>query len=288
MPYLVLFIFGLAIGSFMNVLALRYTGDKFLFDPKVIGGRSRCPHCKKTLRWLELIPLISFIIQRARCRHCGARIGIQYPIVELLSGLIFVAVPARLLVFFGPGAITPEAFYILSGLWIGALEILLLIAYVDLRLGIVPDELNVLLGVVAIFETIFAAAYLGAERWSSFGAYASLFGLNGNLWLGHLAGAVFGAGFFGLLVLVTRGKGMGIGDVKLGLPLGFLFGWPDILLLYASAFIIGSVAGITLIIFHKGTRKSAVPFVPFLAVGAAFVFFAGLPAVQWYFNLLGM
>lgn len=283
-----LFIFGLAIGSFMNVLALRYNGAHFLFDPKVIGGWSRCPHCGKTLRWFELIPLASYIAQRGRCRHCGALIGFHYPLVELLSGLIFAAVPWQLLAFFGPGAVPAEVFYLFSGLWIAALEILLLIAYIDLRLGIVPDELNILLGVAAIFEVIFAAAYLGPERQSFFGAYAPLFGLHGNVWLAHVAGAVFGAGFFGLLVLLTRGKGMGIGDVKLGLPLGFLFGWPDILLLYASAFVVGAVAGIALILFHKGTRKSAVPFVPFLVAGAAFVFFAGLPAVEWYFRIIGL
>lgn len=248
----------------MNVLALRYDGEHFLFDPKIIGGRSRCPHCKRTLQWFELIPLASFLIQRGKCRNCGARIGFQYPLVELLSGAIFVLVPLVAAPPFG-------------AFWIIAFEILLLISYIDLRLGIVPDELCILLGVVALFETVFSAG----------GTYASV-GAGGNVWIGRAVGAVFGGGFFGLLALATRGKGMGMGDVKLGLPLGFLFGWPDILLLYAAAFVIGSVVGVGLIVSGLATRKSAVPFVPFLAAGAVFVFFFGASALGWYFRIIGL
>ena len=214
MEYAILFIFGIAIGSFMNVLALRYDGEHFLFNPKVIGGRSRCPHCMHTLRWFELIPVISFIIQGARCRSCQARIGFQYPLVELLSGVIFVLVPWH---FASYPWLWDGGWYIFSGLWIAAFEILLLMAYIDLRLQIIPDELVVFLGIVAILETIFAGAYVDP----------------GNPWMSHLLGAILGGGFFGSLVLATRGKGMGMGDVKLGVPLGFLFGWPDMLLLMA-------------------------------------------------------
>lgn len=278
MTYLILFIFGLTIGSFLNVLALRYDGEHVVGDPKVIGGRSHCPHCHATLRWFELIPVISYIVQGAKCRHCGARIGPQYPIVELLSGIIFALVPWQLAGY-------P---WILPALWIIALEILLLVAYIDIRLGIVPHELEIVLGVVAIFETIFAGAYLDAAHQSFLGPYASIFGLYGNIWLSHFAGALFGAGFFGLLVLVTRGKGMGLGDVKLGLPLGFLFGWPDIIVLYGVAFILGSIVGVLLIIFDRKTGKSAVPFVPFLAASAAFIFFLGFPAIQWYLRIIGV
>lgn len=256
MTWIVFFIFGLAIGSFMNVLALRYDGGHFLFDPTVIGGRSHCPHCKHTLRWFELVPLASFLIQRGRCRNCGARIGIQYPLVELLSGAIFVSVPWAL----------PQSSWFFVGLWILALETLLLIAYIDLRLRIIPDELTVLLALAAIFETVFL----------------------GNAWTGHALGALFGAGFFGLLALATRGKGMGMGDVKLGLPLGFLFGWPNILLLYAAAFVIGAVVGVILILTRKKSRKSEVPFAPFLVLGAYLTFFFGASAIAWYFRIIGL
>ena len=276
----ILFIFGLAIGSFLNVLALRYDGERW-----DTGGRSRCPHCGHTLRWFELIPLISFIIQGGKCRNCRAKIGWKYPLVELLSAAIFVAVPWR---FAAYPWLAPTGWYIFSAFWIVAFELLLLVAYIDLRLEIVPDELVVVLGALAIFETIFVAAYVGAP-WQSFvGPYAAVFWWYGNAWAGHIAGAVFGGGFFALLVIATRGKGMGMGDVKLGIPLGLLFGWPDILILYAAAFIIGSVVGLASIARGIKSRKSPIPFVPFLALGAAFVFFLGTGFFSWYFRIIGL
>lgn len=263
MPSLVLFFFGLAVGSFINVLALRYDGEHFVFDPRVIGGRSRCPHCKHTLRWFELVPIVSFVAQRGKCRKCSVRIGFRYPLIELLSGLIFLFIPFTL-------ASYP---WFISGFWILAFEILLLMAYIDLRLQIIPDELTIILGAVAIFEAIFGAAYLGPL---------------GQSWASRLEGVLFGAAFFGFLILVTRGKGMGMGDVKLALPLGFLFGWPDIVLLSASAFVIGALVGVILIIKGRKTIKSAVPFAPFLVFGAAFIFFFGATATGWYFRIMGL
>lgn len=292
--YFFLFLFGLAIGSFMNVLALRYRGDRFLFDPAVIGGRSRCPHCGKTLTAIELIPVVSFFIQRGRCAACRSRIGFRYPLVELLSGAIFAAVPLRLLAFFGPGAIPAGELYVLSGLWILALEILLLIAYIDIRLQIIPDELTAGLGLVAVFMAVYSAGSLAAAHLSFLGGYAALFGLQQSFWWSRLAGAALGAGFFGAIILFYtyfrkgREGGMGMGDVKLGLPLGFLFGWPDILLLYAAAFVAGSAIGIIAIARKAKSMGSALPFAPFLAFGAAFTFFCGRIFLGWYFGLLGL
>ncbi len=261
----------------MNVLALRYNGEHFIFDPKVIGGRSRCPHCKKTLKWLELIPLISFLAQGGRCRHCKSRIGFQYPAVELISGLIFVFIPAH---FGGNPA--------LSALWIIAFEILLLITYIDIRIQMVPDELDVMLGAVAVFTAIFSIGISGSGNISSLAGYAAPFGLQDNFLASHIAGAIFGAGFFLFLILITRGKGMGWGDAKLALPLGFLFGWPDVAILYGVAFIVGAIVGAVLLMRKEKTMKSALPFVPFLTAGAVFVFFFGSAAAAWYFHIIGL
>jgi len=255
MVFVILFIFGLAIGSFLNVVALRYDGEHFVFDSKMIGGRSHCPHCKKTLEWFELFPLFSFLFLRGKCRTCNARIGFQYPLVEFLSGLIFAFVP---LVF----GVSNTAAISASALWILIFETLLLISYIDIRLGIIPDELNVFLGIVGIFFLIF------------FGGPLS--------WEGHIVGALFGAGFFLALVLATRGRGMGMGDVKLAAPIGFLFGWPEILLLTAASFVLGAVFGIALIAFDKKTMKASVPFGPFLAIAAVIIFFFGPAILRLY------
>lgn len=287
MSYFTLFFFGLAIGSFMNVLALRYDGEHFVFNPRIIGGRSRCPHCRHTLRWFELVPVVSFIIQGGRCRNCKARIGAQYPAMELLSAAIFVLVPSALASYpWLAGAAGGIGWIIFSAFWIAAFEILALMAYIDIRLQIIPDELSIFLGALAVFETIFAGAYLDPVHQSFFGAYAMFFGAYGNIWASHLMGAVFIAGFLGLLVLATRGKGMGMGDVKLGLPLGFLFGWPDALFLTMFAFVIGALVGVGYLIAGRKTMASAVPFGPFLAVAGAIVFFFGSGLMSGYLRLL--
>jgi prepilin signal peptidase PulO-like enzyme (type II secretory pathway) len=266
----------------MNVLALRYDGEHFLLDPKVIGGRSHCPHCKRTLQWYELIPVLSWVLQGGRCRTCKTWIGIQYPIVEVLSGLVFALVPYYL----------QGAPLVLLVLWVLAFEILLLIAYIDILLRIVPDELNIVLGIVAVFIAVFAVGYFGMGNRSFFGEYALVFGLQNNFWLAHLAGALGGALFFWLLAFLSpfifKQEGMGMGDVKLALPLGFLFGWPDILLLYGVAFVLGAVTGIVTIIARKKSAKQTLPFVPFLVAGAAAVFMFGLPLVAWYFRIIGV
>jgi len=306
MLWLILFIFGLAIGSFLNVVALRYDGTHFLFSNKKIGGRSHCPHCKKTLRWFELVPLFSFLIQGGRCRACKTWIGWRYPIMELLSGVIFVAIPLR---FASVPSLAAGAAAILTPLvgrsiiWIVAFEIFLLIAYIDILLGIIPDELNIALAVVGLAAVWFTAAHFsggaggtagaaataniaGASNASFFGAYASIFGLQANIWIDHIVAALFGAAFFGALVAVTRGKGMGMGDVKLAFPLGLLFGWPDILIIAMMAFVIGGIYGLALIAGGKKTMKSAVPFGPFLVIASAVAFFWGSALFQWYFGLL--
>ncbi len=285
MVFVILFVFGLCVGSFLNVIALRYDGEHFLFDPAMIGGRSRCPHCSRQLRWFELIPLISFFVQRARCRGCKTRIGFQYPVVELLTGVIFAAVPARLMSAL-PAYTAPLGIF--AGLWVLVFVFLILVSYVDIRLSIIPDECHVVLAILAVALALVSALYFGPANHSYLGPYAWILGLQGSVWVAHLTGAVFGFAFFEMLVLFTRGRGMGMGDVKLALPLGFLFGWPDILAVFGSAFVIGALAGTVGIALGRKTMKATLPFVPFLAVGSAVVFFWGSMLVGWYVKLLGM
>lgn len=240
-----LFCLGLALGSFLHVLASRYDEKRFLLTRDTLGGRSYCPHCKKTLAWYELIPLVSFLIQLGRCRNCGAKIGWNYLWVELASGLIVAFAPAP---------------------WALVFLILLLISLIDIRLQIIPNELTVALGVVAI----------------------GMLALDGSasIWINHLIAAVGAALFFGGLIAVTRGKGMGVGDVKLVFALGLLFGWPATLLVVMLAFVIGAAVGVALIVAKAKGMKSALPFGPFLALGAAVVFFFGDVIIQSWYNFL--
>jgi prepilin signal peptidase PulO-like enzyme (type II secretory pathway) len=281
----ILFVLGLVFGSFGYVLALRYDGDHFLLDPKIVGGRSYCPHCRKVLRWFELIPVISFVVQGGQCRNCKARIGFAYPVIELFSGLLFVAVAARVQDFYG---IMGPDFWICSALWIAFFFALLLLSIIDIRLGIIPDEFVVALCAIAVCIAGFSAAHFSGANISFFGSYGVFFGLQGNIWINHAIGALAGMLFFGGLVALTRGKGMGIGDVKLAIPLGFLFGWPDILFLTAFAFVSGAAIGLGYISMGKKTMKSALPFGPFLAFGAVFIFFMGFGFMNWYLHAMGL
>ena len=285
MTWLILFVFGIAIGSFLNVVATRYDGEHFLLSNKVIGGRSHCPHCKKILRWFELVPLVSFIMLGGCCARCKTKISFQYPIVELISGLIFALVPYRVEMFFG---ISGGLLIIAAVFWVAAFEALLVMSLIDIRLGIIPDEINIFLLVLAVFFGVFMAGYLGVANHSLIDFYGSLFGLQQSFWLNHVVAAVFAAAFFGLLILITRGKGMGMGDFKLAIPLGLLFGWPDILLVIVFANVVGAIVGLVAIAIGAKKMKSTVPFGPFLAIGGVIAFFFAYQLFQWYFSILGL
>lgn len=277
-----LFVFGVVIGSFLNVVSMRYDGNHFVLDPRVIGGRSHCPSCRRTLRWFELIPLLSFFLQAGRCRRCKVRLSVQYPTVELISGLLFVLVPWRTAGFAGVGIFS----WLFPALWVFAFLILLLTSVIDIRTGIIPDELNIALGILAVASGFFLAAAPNGTG-SLMGPFSSIFSAPGNIWVGRVIGATFGFIFFEFLLLVTQGRGIGMGDVKLALPLGLLFGWPDILPVIGFAFVIGAIIGVFLILSKKKTMQGTLPFGPFLAFGAAFVFFLGVPLAQGYLHLMG-
>lgn len=240
---LFLFFLGSAVGSFLNVVAIRYKPGAWLFTKDIFWGRSHCQKCQKNLRWYELVPVLSFLVQMGRCRHCHQLITWQYPAVELLAGLAFVLVPLYLQSVF---------------IWIMAILSLLLIALIDYRLSIIPDQLNWFL------------AFLGM----------AFLGLN-SIW-----GFLLGGGIFGLIILLTKGRGMGLGDLKLAAALGFLFGWPKIILIVALAFVIGGLWAAVLLLAKRKAPKDAIPFGPFLATASILVMFIGNKLVGFYSQYL--
>lgn len=208
-------LFGLAAGSFLNVLI-----DRLPRGRNVIMGRSQCDYCGKTLRWFELIPLISFLVQRGRCRRCHKKLSWQYPIVELVTavGFIFLA---------------PSYWIIFSSL--------LVIYMADLKYQIIPDSMIV----VGVIGVIGAMGVIGGNVMAGIGA--SL--------------------FFFLLWLITHGKGMGLGDVKLAFLMGLLLGFPNIIIASYSAFLTGATSGVILILLGKKKLKEKIAFGPFLVTG---------------------
>ena len=291
MFYVILFLLGLGFGSFLNVVSFRYKPEQKLFDLKIIGGRSRCPHCKKQLRWYELIPILSFLFQKGECRHCEHKLSWQYPIVEILSALIFVAVPLQIFNFqfsifneFSNYSITQ---LLITVIWIFIFLLFLLLAAIDFRHYIIPDEINILLAVLGIILIQLTTNNL---QFTTFfiGHYSLLFGSLGNIWVNHISAAVLAMAFFGLIIGISRGRGMGVGDLKLGGALGLIFGWPNILFVLALSFIVGAAIGIILMLNKTKTMKDIVPFGPFLVIGSALVFFFGFQIVNLYFKFFGL
>lgn len=279
--FLPFFLFGAAVGSFIGVLAGRYSEEKGF--TLATHGRSKCPHCRKTLRWYELVPLVSFALQGGKCRKCKHKLSWQYPIVEILSGLVLILVPLKL----GQGVPTV--------LWVIAFLSFILISIIDLRLRIIPDRLVALiafLGILlfAFYEVTGEYGLVGGVIKGSFiGSFAI------NLWLGEpsvflnfLLGIVFGVLLFGLVYFLSRGRAMGFGDVKFAGAIGALLGWPDVSMALILAFVIGAVWGSFLILRNKKTMKDNLPFGPFMVVGVTLVFFFGYDILNGYFALFGI
>lgn len=293
MFYVFLFIIGLAAGSFLNVVTLRYKEDE-KFSLKTIGGRSHCPRCGKILKWYELIPVLSFFIQRGRCRNCKAKLSIQYPLVEIITALGFVFIPGY---FASNGfSIFGAAFYgefwpivVASIIWLAAFLIFISISIIDFRLMIIPDGANIALGFLGILSIIFQAYVLKLNSPTSFlGYYSRFFPVIDNFWLNHLAAVLAGIIFFGAIIFFSRGRAMGFGDLKLIAALGVIFSWPDIIIVIALSFIVGSLYSAFLMLKKRKGMKDFVPFGPFIIIASLLVFFFGLQLIELYFKLFGI
>lgn len=291
---LFLFIFGTAIGSFLNVVILRYNPERPLFDLKMLSGRSRCPKCRKVLSWAELIPLGSFLFLRGKCSACRERISIQYPLVEFLSGFIFLGIPLFLNNLYGQSnelffSFTLDPwYYFLMAFWVFAFLCFILLVAIDLKHYIIPDELNVAVVASGVFIAWLLhqnQVFLAPFSTSFIKHYALVFSPTQNILILHALGAFAIGLFFFALVLVTRGRGMGMGDVKFMFAAGLLFGWPDAVLGSFLAFIIGGFFGGALYLLGRKGMKDKIPFGPFLVLGLTTAFFFGYQILKAYFGL---
>ncbi len=246
--YFVASILGLLFGSFLNVVIYRLPREESIVTPG-----SHCPHCNTPLTAGELIPVISYLIQKGRCKTCDAQISSRYPLVELATAL-FVTFQFH---YLGPS---------LPFLFFGSMTLILVaMTMIDYDLQIIPDELNVLLLVLGV-------VYLLAVRLPEVG----LRGL-----LPNLVGFLVGGGLF-LLIAVLSGGGMGGGDVKLMAVMGLWFGWKLLLVLMFLSFISGAVISLFLLATKIKGRKDAIPFGPFIALAAYLTSIYGPSILAWY------
>jgi len=242
------FVFGAVVGSFLNVCIHRLPLGKSIVRP-----RSRCPVCEKAIAPYDNIPLLSYLILRGRCRHCGVSISPVYPAVELLTAVL------SLVLFRKFGLSLP---YLASFVFSAALVV---VAFIDLEHQIIPDVIS-LPGI-----PLFAAAGIG------------IMGL--TLW-DSLIGILLGGGVLYLVAagyeLLKKQEGMGGGDIKLLAMIGGFLGWKSLLFVILVSSLLGAVVGLSVILYKKGDLKYAIPFGPFLSAAAVLYLFYGEAFMRFF------
>lgn len=241
--------FGVIIGSFLNVVIYRFnTGKTF-------GGRSVCMSCNRQLSWHELIPVASFVMQKGKCKGCKAKVSIQYPLVEIITGFVFAAIFLKYQLLFWLNTVD---FSLTLAYYATLFSVLIVIAVYDIRHKIIPDVLSFVFGLVSFIGIFF---FLNGDYYVH---APSLFE--------YFSGPILALPF-ALCWAISRGRWMGLGDAKLALGLGWMLGLSFGLSGLVLAFWLGALFGVLLLVFSKKhSFKSQIPFAPFLIIGTLLVF----------------
>lgn len=243
-----IFILGLIVGSFSNVCIFRIPRNESIIYPA-----SHCPKCRSNISPKDNIPLLSYILLKGRCRNCKNKISIQYPIVELLTGLIYLII---YLIY---------SLSIQSLIYIILSSALVIIAFIDLNEQIVPDVIS-LPGIVIGFILSFFVPYISFAN-SALGVVVG----GGIILIIGLAGSV-----------IFKKEAMGGGDVKLAAMIGAFLGWRYIIISLFLGFFLGALAGIVLVLSKIKSREDVVPFGPFIVLGSLITLFWGEQIISWY------
>jgi prepilin signal peptidase PulO-like enzyme (type II secretory pathway) len=265
------FILGLIIGSFLNCLIWR------LHKKETILGRSYCPECRRQIFWYDNIPLLSYLLLHGKCRHCQKRISYQYPLVEFVVGALFVLAffynfPVQSS-FFLDGQFSMIALLTLIRDWLLICVMVIIFVY-DLRWYLILDVVSLPASLVfLIFNLVIDYLKFNGS-------------LPANVWQGLLFSGIIGMSFFLLQFIISKGRWIGGGDIRLGLLMGLALGWPNILVALFIAYILGSVVGVGLIMAGKKQWGSQVPFGVFLSVATIISLFWGSQLLNWYLATL--
>ena len=244
-PYIIIFIFGITIGSFLNVCIYRIPlGESIVTSP------SHCMTCERKLKWYDMVPVFSWLVLGGKCRNCKSKISVQYPIIEGVNGILYVMICAV------NGLEWNSVIYCFMA------SALLVLSIIDWRTYEIPFGINVFLFVLGIAMTIL-------DR--------------GNL-VEHLIGMICVSGLLGILYLLTSGRAIGGGDIKLMFACGLILGWKLILLAFFLGCIIGSVVHIIRMSVKKAGRMLAMG--PYLSAGILLAALWGNAWINWYLSLL--
>ena len=257
---MLLFILGLTIGSFLNCVIYRLERNQ-----SFVSGRSFCPSCNHILAWQDLIPLLSFISLKGKCRYCQKPIPWQEFFVEFLTGSLFLLNFWILKPSFNTFDLLELIYYLIIS------SFLIAIFVFDLKHRLIPDQF--------VYWAVFVSGIWYLVSSIFFGSYTKYEILNTIY-------SAFGAALFFLAIyFLTRKKGLGFGDVEIAFFMGLFLGFPKIVLAIFLAFFSGALIGIIAMLFNKKTLKSELPFGPFLVTATLFSLFFGQPLIDLYLNL---
>ena len=241
--YFLIFLLGICIGSFLNVCIYRIPKRE-----NITTTRSHCMVCGNVIKWYDLVPVFSFLILKGKCRHCNTKLSIQYPIIELLNGFLYCIVFSVL------------GFEIETVLVCLLTSALIVIAVIDWRTYEIPFGLNVFIAILGIVNLV----------------------IDSRNWLNYLIGGVSVSGFLLIVYLITKGRGIGGGDIKLMAAAGLLLGYKSIILAFCLGCILGSV--IHLIRMKVSKAEHVLAFGPYLAVGIFIAALWGENLVRFYLS----
>lgn len=251
MFYILIFITGLIFGSFSGLLIHRLHSK----EKGICLGRSRCPKCKHELNVIDLIPIFGYLINGAKCRYCKKEISAFYPLIEIIMGGMFV----------------------LTTFLVGIEDIYLLVFYL-------------LVTFVFVFLSLYDLMYKEVADRIVLPAFVIAFSFMGLSGIHSFASLTMAVGlpvlFFGILFFGSRGRWLGGGDIRIGALMGALLGWPNILIGLFLGYLLGAIFSVSGLLTKKLSRKSQIPFAPFLLAGTYIAMFWGKDIVIWYFSYM--
>lgn len=282
------FILGTVLGSFVKVLA-----DRSL-NKRSFWGRSYCPKCKHKLHWYDLFPIFAYLFLKGKCRYCKNNISIEYLLLEVTMGILIGYL-------FLQASDNFQSIFILDLIFkTFFVTVLMTLFLTDFKKMLIPDRIvlpAILIGTIylvalTIYKLVYLYFYLSqtAVGQKLLPPYSNFFQRHAVIIAEPLFGSILSAiligGFFMALIAVTKGKGMGGGDVKLGALMGLVLGFPQSLVAVMLAFLSGATISLILIFSGKKHFGQSIPFGPFLVLGSLITLFWGNQILDWYLHLL--
>lgn len=275
MPLSLFFVFGLFLGSFLNTVALRLEKNE-----PIIFSRSKCPKCNSVLKWYNLVPILSFVLQKGKCANCSAKIPVRYPVAEIITGLFVYGIAKAIAVF----NFQFPVFIILFFYYLIFLSCFFVLTLIDYKTKYIDERIIYFIAASwLIFQIIFWVISLPETiSWSGF--FNEFLEIPGSAPISSIFLAFLAALPFLFLFLITLGKGVGLGDAKVAFIMGLFLKPGDLILSLLAAIILGGITSIFILVKSK-KFKQEIPYVPFLFFGTLITMFWGEKIISYYLKI---